>query len=261
MTTDPIEPVVPDIDESYADDLDDGPYVEENSGQVARRVGRDMVQNVHNWLGRYQAARELSDTFVQETIETFVGRVYGRAGCPGKRRPGSCGSGVTSCWWPTPAPAGAPPRSNCGGVPSPRREIPIDDDEQRLLPVDEVPWSSYGRCAYLVSVPPGGRNGRLRELLIAYREAVEKRDSYLVVLVDQKSLERPEDVPGFTVLTVTAPTSPVGTATTGKPSSTPGWKRRPTRTRSSGQASDRSGRRTWWRTASTPGLRGQSAPW
>ena len=79
-----------------------------------------------------------------------------------------------------------------------------DDDEQQLLPVDEVPWSSYGRSAYLLTVPQGSRNGRLREILIAYREAVQKRDSYLVVLVDQKSLERPEDVPGFTVLTVTA---------------------------------------------------------
>ncbi|MEH1017669.1 hypothetical protein V6U90_31920 [Micromonospora sp. CPCC 206060] len=34
---------------------------------------------------------------------------------------------------------------------------------------------------------------------------MEKRDSYLVVLVDRVSLERPEDVPGFAVLTVTAP--------------------------------------------------------
>lgn len=92
-----------------------------------------------------------------------------------------------------------------GAVPSPRREIPVDDDQQRLLPTNEVPWSSYGRCSYLLTVPPGRRDERLRELLIAYREAVAKQDSYLVVLVDQKSIERPEDIPGFTTLTVTVP--------------------------------------------------------
>ncbi|MFI7523854.1 hypothetical protein OG994_12645 [Micromonospora globbae] len=206
MTTDAIETVDPDIDESYADDIDDGPYVEENSGQVASHVGRDMVQNVHNWLGRYQAARELSETFVRETIETFVERRYGPAGL---RREEAAGILRERRYVLLVADAGTGRRTAAvgllGGVPSPRREIPIDDDEQRLLPVNEVPWSSYGRSAYLLTVPPGSRNGRLRELLIAYREAVEKRDSYLVVLVDRKSLERPEDVPGFTVLTVTAP--------------------------------------------------------
>jgi hypothetical protein len=206
VTTDPIEPVDPEIDESYADDIDDSPYVEENNGQVASRVGRDMVQNVHNWLGRYQAARELSDTFVQETIATFVERVYGPGGLS---REAAAGILWERRHVLLVADSGTGRRTAAVGllaaVPLPRREIPIDDDEQRLLPVDEVTWSSYGRCAYLLTVPPGSRNGRLRELLIAYREAVEKRDSYLVVLVDQRSLERPEDVPGFTVLTVTAP--------------------------------------------------------
>ncbi|GAA2218048.1 hypothetical protein ACFY2R_22850 [Micromonospora olivasterospora] len=206
MTTDAIEPVDPDIDDSYADDIDDGLSVDENSGQVASRVGRDMVQNVHNWLGRYQAARELSDAFVQETIEAFVERVYGPDGLSREAAAGILRERRHVLLVADP---GTGRRTAAvgllGGVPSPRREIPIDDDEQRLLPIDEVPWSSYGRCAYLLTVPPGSRNGRLRELLIAYREAVEKRDSYLVVLVDRKSLERPEDVPGFTALTVTAP--------------------------------------------------------
>ncbi|PTA47474.1 hypothetical protein [Micromonospora sp. RP3T] len=211
MTTDPMEPAASDIndsyaDDSYADDIDEGPYVEENSGQVASRVGRDMVQNVHNWLGRYQAARELSDDFVHQTISTFVKRIYGPGGLSREAAAGILrerrhvllvadpGSGRRT------AAVGL-----LGGVSLPRREIPINDDEQRLLPVDEVPWSSYDRSAYLLTVPPGSRNGRLRELLSAYREAVDKRDSYLVVLVDHKGLERPEDVPGFTVLTVTAP--------------------------------------------------------
>jgi len=206
MMTDPIGPVDPDIDDSYADDIDDSPYVEENSGQVASHVGRDMVQYVHNWLGRYQAARELSDAFVQETIATFVERDYG----PGRlSREAAAQILLERRHVLLVADPGTGRRTAAvgllGAVPSPRREIPIDDDEQRLLPVDEVPWSSYGRSAYLLTVPSGGRNGRLRELLIAYREAVEKRDSYLVVLADQKSLERPEDVPGFTVLTVAAP--------------------------------------------------------
>jgi hypothetical protein len=68
-----------------------------------------------------------------------------------------------------------------------------------------VPWSAYGRCAYLLTVPPGSRNGRLREQLIAYGQAVERRDSYLVVLVSRDTFERPEDISGFTVLTVTTP--------------------------------------------------------
>ncbi|WFE93505.1 hypothetical protein [Micromonospora sp. WMMD987] len=208
MTTDAIGAVEPDIDESYADNIDDGPTVEENSGQVASRVGRDMVQNVHNWLGRYRAARELSDTFVQETIATFVERFYD----PGRlSREAAAGLLQERRHVLLVADPGTGRRTAAvgllGGAPSPRREIPIDDDAQRLLPVDEVPWSSYGRSAYLLTVPPGSRNGRLRELLIAYREAVEKRDSYLVVLIDQRSLERPEDVAGYTVLTVTAPGS------------------------------------------------------
>ncbi|WP_410812816.1 hypothetical protein [Micromonospora sp. 067-2] len=206
MTTDPIEPMDPDIDESYADDLDDGPYIEENSGQAASRVEGDMVQNIHNWLGRYKAARELSDVFVQETIETFVERLYGPGGLSREAAAAILRERRHVLLVAEP---GTGRRTAAvgllGGVPSPRREIPTDDDQQRLLPVDEVPWSSYGPSAYLLTVPPGSRNGRLRELLIAYREAVEKGDSYLVVLVDRKSLERPEDVPGFTVLTVTAP--------------------------------------------------------
>ncbi|MDG4832910.1 hypothetical protein O7627_26910 [Solwaraspora sp. WMMD1047] len=206
MTTGPIEPMDPDIDESYAEDIDDGPSVEENNGQVARHVGRDMVQNIHNWLWRYQAARELSDAFVRETIENFVRRVYG----PGEMsREAAARILREQRHVLLVADPGTGRRTAAvgllGAAPSPRREIPIDDDEQRILPVDEVPWSSYGRSAYLLTVPPGCRNGRLRELLIAYREIVEKWDSYLVVLVDQKSLERPEDVPGFAVLTVTAP--------------------------------------------------------
>ncbi|WFE30979.1 hypothetical protein [Micromonospora sp. WMMD975] len=206
MTTDPIEPTHPDIDDSYADDIDESPYVEENSGQVASSVGRDMVQNVHNWLGRYQAARELSDDFVQQTISTFVKRTYN----PGEL---SREAAARILWERRHVLLVADPGTGrrtaavglLGEVSLPRREIPINDDEQRLLPVDEVPWSSYGRSAYLLTVPPGSRNGRLRELLIAYREAVEKHDSYLVVLVDRKSLERPEDVLGFTVLRVNAP--------------------------------------------------------
>lgn len=206
MTTDPIEPVDADIEESYADDIDDGISVEDNNGQVASHVGGDMVQNVHNWLGRYQAARELSEAFVQETIDTFVERVYGPGGL---RREAAAGVLRDRRHVLLMAEPGTGRRIAAvgllGGVPAPRREIPIDDDQQQLLPVDQVPWSSYGRCAYLLTVPPGSRNGRLPELLIAYREAVEKQDSYMVVLVDQKSLERPEDVSGFTVLTVAAP--------------------------------------------------------
>jgi hypothetical protein len=206
MTTDPIESPDPEIDESYADDIDDGPYVEDNSGQVASHVGGDMVQNVHNWLGRYQAARELSDTFVQETIATFVERVYG----PGSlSRQTAAGILRERRHVLLVADPGTGRRTAAVGllsaVPSHRREIPIDDDERRLLPVDEVPWSSYGTCAYLLTVPPDSRNGRLRERLIAYREAVEKQDSYLLVLADHKSLERAGDLPGFTILTVTAP--------------------------------------------------------
>ncbi|MFY1593133.1 hypothetical protein [Micromonospora sp. WMMD737] len=206
MTTTPIEAVAPDTDESYADDIDDALYVEESSGQVASRVGRDMVQNVHNWLGHYQAAHELSDAFVDETIATFVNRVYSPGGLS---REAAAEVLREQHYVLLVADPGTGRRTAAvgllGGVSSPRREIPIDDDEQRLLPVDKVPWTSYGRSAYLLTVPPGNRNGRLRETLIAYREAVEKRDSYLVVLVDRKSLERPEDVPGFTVLTVSAP--------------------------------------------------------
>ncbi|MFF5217833.1 hypothetical protein [Micromonospora sp. NPDC000442] len=206
MTTDQIEIVDPDIDESYADDIDDSPYVEENSGQVASHVGGDMVQNVHNWLGRYQAARELSDAFVRETIATFVERNYGPGGWSREAAAAILRERRHVLLVADP---GTGRRTAAvgllGGVPSPRREIPIDDDTQRLLPVDEVPWSYYDQSAYLLTVPTGNRNGRLRELLIAYREAVEKRDSYLVVLVDQKSLERPEEIPGFTVLTATAP--------------------------------------------------------
>ncbi|WFE20811.1 hypothetical protein O7621_23515 [Solwaraspora sp. WMMD937] len=206
MTTEPIELTDQDIDESYDDDINDGLYVEENNGLVASHVGRDQVQNVHNWLGRYQAARELSDAFVRETIANFVERVYGpndlsresAARILQERRHvllvADPGTGRRT------AAVGL-----LGAVPSPRREIPTDDDQQRLLPVGEVPWTSYGRCSYLLTVPPGSRNGRLREVLIAYREEVEKQDSYLVVLVDQNTLENPEEVPGFTVLTVTAP--------------------------------------------------------
>ncbi|MET0416704.1 MAG: hypothetical protein ABW022_11855, partial [Actinoplanes sp.] len=149
MTTDPIElvdlaePVDPDADESYADDIDDGPDVGTNSGQVAARVGRDMVQNVNNWLGRYRAARELSDAFVQETIATFVKREYGPARLPREEAArilqerrhvllvAEPGTGRRT------AAVGL-----LAGVSSPRREIPVDDDEQRLLPVDEVPWLS-----------------------------------------------------------------------------------------------------------------------
>lgn len=207
MTADPIELVDPETDESYADDIDDSPTVEENSGQVAARVAGNMVQNnIHNWLGRYRAARELSDAFVRETIETFVERVYGPGGLS---REAAGRILLERRHVLLVADPGTGRRTAAvgllGAVPSRRREIPIDDDVPRLLPVDDVPWSSYGRSAYLLTVPPGSRNGRLRELLIAYREAVEKQDSYLVVLVDRKSVEGPEDVPGFTVLTVTSP--------------------------------------------------------
>ncbi|MEH1017668.1 hypothetical protein V6U90_31915 [Micromonospora sp. CPCC 206060] len=140
MTTDLIEPVVPDIDDSYAEDIDDGPYVEENGGQVASHVGRDMVQNVHNWLGRYRAARELSDAFVQETIATFVRRFYGPGGLSRESAAGILRERRHVLLVADP---GTGRRTAAvgllGAVPSPRREIPIDDDEQRLLPVDEVP--------------------------------------------------------------------------------------------------------------------------
>ncbi|WJK36581.1 hypothetical protein [Solwaraspora sp. WMMA2065] len=214
MMTDPIEPVDPDIDDSYADDIDDsiavtengGQYVNKNNGQVAGHVARDQVLNVHNWLGRYRAAWELSDAFVRETMDSFVDRAYGPDGLSreaaarilqerrhvllvARRDTGRRTAAV----------------GLLAAVPSPRREIPTDDDEKSLLPVAEVPWESYGRCSYLLTVPPGSRDGRLREVLMAYREEVEKRDSYLVVLVEPDTLERSEDVPGFAALTVTAP--------------------------------------------------------
>lgn len=203
MTTDPTE-----VDDVDADDLDEDFYIEENSGQAASSVGRDMIQNnnIHNWLGRYRAAHELSEDFVRQTIADFVERSYDPNGMSREaavvvlreRRHvilmAEPGTGRRT------AAVGL-----LGGIRTGRREIPIDADVLRLLPVDEVPWSKYGRCAYLLTVPQGCRDERLSELLIAYRQTVEESNSYLVVLVDKKALPRPDDVPGFSVLRVSPP--------------------------------------------------------
>lgn len=185
---DPEEPV--DVLESDATLV--GPDITTNSGQAATYAG-SMKQYINQFYGQIRAARELNAGNITLTLKGYVERAFWRPVNPDialdtdraaavveEHRSvllvGDRGAGVHTA-----------AVALLSRLQRPVHDVPIDDDKQRLLPIDQVGWPSQSAAAYILTVPDGAVSRSASELeaeILSYQRVLLTRGDFLVVIVD-----------------------------------------------------------------------------
>ena len=165
------------------------PTLQTNAGQVIGEVRGDVVQHIRQYFHQAGAARALTPLFVEQTMAAYVERAW-RATPDGPVLDSVQAAGVfrrDTCVFLSGHP-GTGRRTAAIALLSrlelPLHGLPIDDDNQRLVPPDQVNWPEYGPAGYLLAPP----KGEIETELSAYRQEIRRRNSFLVVLTEPDAL-------------------------------------------------------------------------
>ncbi|MDR7277032.1 hypothetical protein [Catenuloplanes atrovinosus] len=191
----------------------DGPVTATNYGQTATYT-RSMNQYINQYYGQIRAAQQLNAGDITLTLEGYVDRVFFRPANPKLAMDtdraatvveehrsvllvGERGTGVHT--------AAVALLSRLG---RPVHDVPIDDDKQCLLPIDQVGWPSQSAAAYILTVPDGAVSRSVSALeseIATYQRVLITRGDYLVVIIDPRVQQLLGGVHGVNALAVGPP--------------------------------------------------------